>query len=62
MKKRAHGFKHQHCELELKKTIKRLETELKWLNLLQYDSLSLNDNIHREGNMPEMLDFDVFLF
>ena len=42
-------------------TIKRLETELKWITLLQSDStLGLNDNIYQEGNISKMPDFDVF--
>ena len=42
-------------------TIKRLETELKWIKLLQSASpLGLNDNIYQEGNISKMPDFDVF--
>ena len=42
-------------------TIKRLETELKWIQLLQSDSpLGFNDNIYHEGNISKMPDFDVF--
>ena len=41
--------------------IKRLETELKWIKLLQSASpLGFNDNIYQEGNISKMLDFDVF--
>ena len=43
------------------KTIKRLETELKWIKLLQSASpLGFNDNIYQEGNISLMPDFDVF--
>ena len=42
-------------------TIKSLETELKWIKLLQYASpLGINDNIYQEGNISKMPDFDVF--
>ena len=42
-------------------TIKRLETELKWITLLQSASpLRFNDNIYQEGNISKMPDFDVF--
>ena len=42
-------------------TIKRLETELKLIELLQSASpLGLNDNIYQEGNISKMPDFDVF--
>ena len=42
-------------------TIKRLETELKWIKLLQSASpLGFNDNIFLEGNISKMPDFDVF--
>ena len=43
-------------------TIKRLETELKWIKLLQSASpLVFNDdNIYQEGNISKMPDFDVF--
>ena len=42
-------------------TIKRLETELKWIKLLQSASpLGFNDNIYQEGNISKMPDFDVF--
>ena len=42
-------------------TIKRLETELKWINLLQSASpLGFNGNIYQEGNISKMPDFDVF--
>ena len=41
--------------------IKRLETELKWIKLLQAASpLGFNDNIYQEGNISKMPDFDVF--
>lgn len=41
--------------------IKRFETELKWIKLLQTASpLGLNDNIYHEGNISKMPDFDVF--
>ena len=41
--------------------IKRFETELKWVKLLQTASpLGLNDNIYHEGNISKMPDFDVF--
>ena len=43
------------------KTIKRFETELKWIQLLQSASpLGFNDNIYQEGNISKMPDFDVF--
>ena len=42
-------------------TIKRFETELKWIKLLQSASpLGYNDNIYQEGNISKMPDFDVF--
>ena len=42
-------------------TIKRFETELKWIKLLQSASpLGFNDNIYLEGNISKMPDFDVF--
>ena len=41
-------------------TIKRLETELKWIKLLQSISpLGFNDNIYQEGNISKIPDFDV---
>ena len=43
------------------KIIKRHETELKWIKLLQTSyPLGFNDNIHHEGNLSKMPDFDVF--
>ena len=42
-------------------TIKRLETELKWIKLLQSASpLGFNNNIYQEGNISKMPDLDVF--
>ena len=42
-------------------TIKRLETELKWISLLQSASpLGLNENMYQEGNISKMPHFDVF--
>ena len=42
-------------------TIKRLETELKWIKLLQSASpLGFDDNIYQEGYISKMPDFDVF--
>ena len=42
-------------------TIKRLETELKWIKFLQSASpLGFNDNIYQEVNISKMSDFDVF--
>ena len=42
------------------KNIKRFETELKWIKLLQTPfPLGFNDNIHHEGNISKMPDFDV---
>ena len=42
-------------------TVKRLETELKWIKLLQSASpLGFNDSIYQEGNISKMPDFDVF--
>ena len=43
-------------------TIKRLETELKWIKLLQSASpIGFNDNIYQEGNISKLPeDFDVF--
>ena len=42
-------------------TIKRLETELKWIKLLQSASpLGFKDNIYQKGNNSKMPDFDVF--
>ena len=41
--------------------IKSLETELKWIKLLQSASpLGFYDNIYQEGNISKMPDFDVF--
>ena len=41
--------------------IKRFETELKWIKLLQTASpLGLNDNIYHEGNISKMPYLDVF--
>ena len=43
------------------KIIKRHETELKWITLLQTTfPLGFNDNIYHEGNISKMPDFDVF--
>ena len=43
------------------KIIKRHETELKWIKLLQASfPLGFNDNIYHEGNISKMPDFDVF--
>ena len=43
------------------KIIKRHETELKWIKLLQTPyQLGFNDNIYNEGNLSKMPDFDVF--
>ena len=43
------------------KIIKRHETELKWIKLLQTPyPLEFNDNIYHEGNLSKMPDFDVF--
>ena len=43
------------------KIIKRHETELKWIKLLQTPyPLGFNDNIYHEGNLTKMPDFDVF--
>ena len=43
-------------------TIKRFETELKWIKLLQYAShLGFNDNIYQEVNISKMPDVDVLL-
>ena len=45
------------------KNIKRFETELKWIKLLQLLQtpfpLGFNDNIYHEGNISKMPDFDV---
>ena len=42
-------------------TIKRFETELKWIKLLQSASpLGFNGNIYHEGNISKMPEFDVF--
>ena len=42
-------------------TIKSLETELKWIKLLQSASpLGFNDSIYHEGNISKMPDFDAF--
>ena len=44
------------------KIIKRHETELKWIKLLQTPyPLGFDDNIYHEGNLSKMPDFDVFL-
>ena len=41
--------------------IKRLETDLKWIKLLQSASpLGFNNDIYQEGNISKMSDFDVF--
>ena len=43
------------------KIIKRHETELKWIKLLQTPyPPGFNDNIYHEGNLSKMPDFDVF--
>ena len=43
------------------KIIKRHETELKWIKLLQTPfPLGFNDDIYHEGNISKMPDFDVF--
>ena len=43
------------------KVMKRHETELKWIKLLQTPfPLGFNDNIYHEGNISKMPDFDVF--
>ena len=40
--------------------IKRFETELKWIKLLQIASpLGLDDSIYHEGNISKMPDLDV---
>ena len=45
------------------KNIKRHETELKWIKLLQSRfPLGFNDYIHHEGNISEMSEFDVFFY
>ena len=42
--------------------LKRFETELKWIKLLQTPfPLGFNDNIHHEGNISKMPDFDVLI-
>ena len=42
------------------KTLKRFETELKLIKLLQTPfPLGFNDNIYHEGNISKMPDFDV---
>ena len=42
-------------------SIKRFETELKCIKLLQSaPPLGFNDNIYQEGNISKMPDFDVF--
>ena len=42
------------------KNIKRSETELKWIKLLQTPfPLGFDDNIYHEGNISKMADFDV---
>ena len=43
------------------KIIKRHETELKWIKILQTPfPLEFNDNIYHEGNISKMPDVDVF--
>ena len=43
------------------KIIKRHETELKWIKLLQTPfPLGFNDSIYHEGNISKMPNFDVF--
>ena len=43
------------------KIIKRHETELKWIKLLQTPyPLGFNDNIYHQGNLSKMPNFDVF--
>ena len=39
------------------KNIKRHETELKWIKIVQSP---FNDNIYHEGNISKMPEFDVF--
>ena len=42
------------------KIIKKDETELKWIKLLQTPyPLGINDNIYHEGNISKMPEFDV---
>ena len=42
-------------------TIRSLETELKWIKLLQSASpLGFNGNVYQEGKISKMSDFDVF--
>ena len=42
------------------KNVKRFETELKWIKLLQTPfPLGFYDNIYHEGNISKMHDFDV---
>ena len=44
-------------------TIKRLETELKWIKLLQSASpLGFDNNFYQKGNISKMPDFDVCFF
>ena len=44
------------------KIIKRHETELKWIKLLQTPfPLRFNYNIYHEGNMSRKPDFDVYI-
>ena len=43
------------------KIIKRHETKLKWIKLLQIPfPLGFNDNIYQGGNISKMSDFNVF--
>ena len=43
------------------KIIKRHETELKWIKLMQTPYLlGFNDNIYHESNISKIPDFDVF--
>ena len=45
------------------KIIKRHETEIKWITILQTPfPLAFNNNIYHEGNISKMADFDVFPF
>ena len=46
---------------QLDKNIRRNETELKWIKIMQsHFPLDFNDNIYHEGNISKMPDFDVF--
>ena len=50
----------KYVNVILSENIKRFETELTWIKLLQTPfPLGFNDTIYHEGNISKMPDFDV---